>query len=261
MPSNLSSVEAKIGRAEQHLKAIHNEVAIRLQPHLYSVTSQLNADATCLSWIFHASDKGTDFEALSVLVGDYIHNLRCALDHLVYAIAIYESRQDPPPEANKLAFPLACNAAQFHDAKRRIKSLSDPVRAIIEAVQPYNRPHPELPPLLGLLGELDDIDKHRLLQVVIGAFKKASFGYSNLPPGTAITWRIRSKPPEDGAEIAAIIFGTPQPDVKGNFVGDWIIIVPHRPGMNKAPGTEIIDLLHMLRDEVKAVVIRVAAAV
>jgi hypothetical protein len=46
-------------------------------------------------------------ERWSLVAADCVHNLRCALDHLVYAIAVYESGQDPPPNHRGLQFPIA----------------------------------------------------------------------------------------------------------------------------------------------------------
>src|SRR4051794_32749877 len=42
----------------------------------------------------------------SLVAGDCVHNLRSALDNLIYAIAIYQSRQNPPPDDKSLQFPI-----------------------------------------------------------------------------------------------------------------------------------------------------------
>lgn len=260
MALDLTSARAKLRRAEDHFKAVNDDVGGRLQPSDYKVAKHINADATEHSWVFHAT-KGMNFEDISLIAGDCIHNLRSALDHLVYAIAVHESSQDPPPDARRLAFPITCKPSEFADARRRIKSLSDSVRAAIEAVQPYNRPHPEFPPLLGLLGEFDDLDKHRLLQVTIGVFNKASFGYDNIPPGTKFQFGVNKRPLEDGAVIATMIFETPHPNMQGSFDGDLMLAIPHVPGPTGSRGTEVRSLLMLIKDEVRAVIDIVAAAV
>jgi hypothetical protein len=253
MALDLTSVNAKLRRANEHLNSVHQEAVSRLQPQDYSASKQINANRTRFSWVFHAH-KGTDFETLSLQFADCVHNLRCALDHLVYTIAIHESGNNPPPEANRLAFPLACNTAQFQDAKRSIKSLSLPVRTAIESVQPYNRPHPDFPPLLGLLGEFDNMDKHRLLRVTIGTFSKTSYGH-RIPAGVPFQLRVNVSPLENGAEIAAFVFDNPMPeDVIGNFDGDFILGVNHAPSPGGNIGSEARTILAVMRNEVKAVI-------
>ena len=70
-----------------------------------------------------------------------------------------------PPDENKLMFPITDSAVKFNEAAQRIRSLSAPVRKAIEDVQPFNRPHPKLPPLLAILRDFENIDKHRLLRL------------------------------------------------------------------------------------------------
>jgi hypothetical protein len=48
------------------------------------------------------------------MIGDCLPNLRCALDHLVYAIAIHESGQSPPPCEGSLAFPICDSPDLLH---------------------------------------------------------------------------------------------------------------------------------------------------
>ena len=50
--------------------------------------------------------------------------------------------------------------------------ISEPVRAIFESLQPYNRPDPTLPPLLRILRELNNVDKHRLLKLAYEQSRK-----------------------------------------------------------------------------------------
>ncbi len=147
MSVDLSSVNAKLRRAEEHAQAVKDEVRAWMDTNPYSVSKEPNADFTRYSLILHVS-KEPLLERWGLMIGDSIHCLRCVLDHLVYAIAIHESGQNPPPDADSLQFPIADSADNFaRDSRRRLKPLSNPVRAVIESLQPYNRPHPDLPPL------------------------------------------------------------------------------------------------------------------
>lgn len=38
----------------------------------------------------------------ALLLGDALHNMRCALDHIVYALAVRQTGKGPPPGASRL---------------------------------------------------------------------------------------------------------------------------------------------------------------
>ena len=50
---------------------------------------------------------------MAVLIGEWLYNLRCALDYSVYAAAVCVSGQDPPPGAGQLQFPIYESEAAF----------------------------------------------------------------------------------------------------------------------------------------------------
>ena len=89
------------------------------------------------------------------------------------------------------------------------------MRAAIERYQPYNRPHPDLPPLLSVLRELSNRDKHKLLslafQGVVAAQAGMDFSGAN-PPITQGDFEVveaSSGEIDDGTEIGAMIFKRP----------------------------------------------------
>jgi hypothetical protein len=173
MSLNLDSVEAKLQRAEQHIQAIQDEIQPWMAKASYTISPQVNADSTRYSLIAHLVGDEPPLQRWTLMAGDSLHNLRCVLDHLVYAIAVHEAGTVPPPDENKLMFPITDTAAKFQESAQRIRTLSAPVRKAIEDVQPYNRPHLDLPPLLAVLRDLENIDKHRLLQMAYAAISEA----------------------------------------------------------------------------------------
>jgi hypothetical protein len=48
-------------------------------------------------------------------------------------------------------------------------------RRRLESIQPYKGPHGAVPPLLSMLREFDDCDKHRLLNVVLANVSEEGF--------------------------------------------------------------------------------------
>jgi hypothetical protein len=190
------------------------------------------------------------------------------LDHLVYAIAVHESGQEPPPKEKTLMFPITDSPSNFADADWHIETLSDPVRAAIEAVQPYHRRHPVIPAPLSILRDLENTDKHKLLRLAYAAINQGDLGFigpENPEPGEV---QIVAHPGEikDGTEIAAFVFSRPQPDMKYDRINlEMVVALWHgKLDPSAPPWTDRSDfsaLLKVLADEVRAVIDLVAAVV
>jgi len=110
---------------------------------------------------------------LSLLVGDCVHNMRAALDHIVYQLAsnFIESLSDS--QAKSVEFPIFSDADRF--AQRgltRLKYIAPAARSLIEEMQPYNGGDWEH---LSLLHDLDRIDKHRQLNLSVAASEGFEF--------------------------------------------------------------------------------------
>ena len=147
-PVNLASVWAKFRRAKVHLEALKRDITTWRDTDAYRLTNHTSPDLTRHSWVISVLNP-PDLEKWSLIASDVIHNLRCSLDHLVYAIAVSQTERNPPPSADVLAFPICDNPKLFRGAAKKLSDLSVCVRAEIEKVQPYHRPHERLPPLLG----------------------------------------------------------------------------------------------------------------
>ena len=203
MTLNLASVEAKLKRAEHHAQSLTDEIIPWLNLNNYKLRKEVNADSTRYSIVVDQIGSDPPSERWSLMVGDCLHNLRCALDHLVYAIAVHESGTDPPLDEKALMFVIADAPGEFAKSSKRIQSLSVPVQAAIERVQPFNRPHATLPPLLSVLANLENVDKHRLVRLARSTIGQGNIGLtgyqadsSNTPefiPFTGEGPRIRLK--------------------------------------------------------------------
>src|SRR5712691_9345056 len=108
------SVSAKLARSDEHLDRFVAEVAEINAVQPYGITSQRNADKTELS-LHLAINQPLPLQRWALLVGDCVHNLRSALDHMIYSIAIKASGLNPPPDAEKLMFPIVRPPSQFKD--------------------------------------------------------------------------------------------------------------------------------------------------
>jgi len=139
----------------------------------------------------------------TLILGDCIHNIRSALDHLVAQLAILNGA--PNEAIKKTAFPVCLSPGDFKNATVRKVApyISGIALAEIERLQPYSTGDREQDILWGL-SQLDIIDKHRLLIVAKHKIRARSFRVST-EDGHDFTHTLPSdnpwKPSENGAEI------------------------------------------------------------
>lgn len=96
---------------------------------------------------------------LSCVVGDSIHNLRSALDHVAYAVG---SQRLPPEQLGRLSFTIRSTPAAFKKALREKPQclMGSDWEAFLLSVQPFQgAPYS----YLARISDLDNIDKHRLI--------------------------------------------------------------------------------------------------
>lgn len=229
---DLTSIRAKLVRSQEHIQTIKNEVLAWTDRHPYSLLQDKNADSTRYSLILRVNEP-PPFQRWSLIIADALSNLRNALDHLVFAIAVHESGTNPPPHEGTLQFPITNCRSNFDKAaidRKQLGTISDPVRAAIETAQPYNRPHPTLPPLLSILRDLTNRDKHKLLQMAYGTVAQGNIGLVGEFPRVGTTWTPIPFTGEikDGTEIFAMVCDRPTPDMKfDRHVIDVVVAVRH----------------------------------
>jgi hypothetical protein len=206
------------------------------------------------------------------MISDSIHSLRCCLDYLVYAIACHEALPNPPSYEGKLQFPITENKPNFDDAvicRRQLGTISDPIRAAIERYQPYNRPHPDLPPLLSILRDFSNWDKHKLLRIALQGFAQIEVGMDfgqPLAPGDYEFIPTRNPEIEDGAEVGAMTFKRPTPNMRfDKTIVQIAVAIRHNKRDPAGPvGSDLTPfgpLLSFLSAEVREIIYEVSAKV
>jgi hypothetical protein len=158
------SSRRKIERAEEHLKTLDDEITAwaKAVPSPCAMNKVCSPDGTTYTF-FIDINKQPPLDRWA----DCAHNLRSSLDNLIYAFAIRDTGIDPPAKFDKLQFPIADSPEKFKEKRYQISTLSPTTQAAIEHVQPFNRLHTELPPLMSLVRDFNNVDKHRLLNVVV----------------------------------------------------------------------------------------------
>lgn len=171
MPQNLDwqifdRLTSKIERAEKHIVDLCVEWD-RFKVDAYKVSANDDPDSGERTWRLERAWPVPD--KLSLLVGDAVHGLRCALDHLIYQLAWVHTHGQGP--FKNLYFPGGSDAMKF---SKRLKEASEHKAATggivqrlrpeaikaIEAIEPYEGGRGRI---LWHIHQLDIIDKHRSL--------------------------------------------------------------------------------------------------
>lgn len=159
----MSGIVAKVDRAGEHVDALYAEIRHWAEGRPYTLLSEPEGPSQQHRIYLHFRDVPPNTQHWGLLLGDAVHNLRSALDHLVYALAVRESGQDPPLAARHLGFPITTAAEEWRGQKHtKTRGLSPEMRALVKSVQPFSSvggdPDADL---LAILSRLDIADKHR----------------------------------------------------------------------------------------------------
>jgi hypothetical protein len=158
---NLDGCWAKIERANENINNLAAEITALTHPNRYIVIRHFDRQAK--EMVFWALPQIIPLR-LSVLAGEIVHHLRSSLDHVVWALAC-KGRTKPN---FRIQFPICAKREEFIRAKKRriMQGIANSAQAIIESVQPYQKPAPRDDPL-AILDDISITDKHKLLAVVV----------------------------------------------------------------------------------------------
>jgi hypothetical protein len=161
----LAGIAAKIDRADFHLKTLEEKIRRFADGKLYSFTIEVDKESSWHSVTIHIH---RPMPLLwGAIVGDIVHNLRSALDHLIWQIV--RGRGNIPGKWNE--FPLYDSRSEFERKVERpflagkrsaLRGVSHQTFARIEILQPYHAPDSSRHGL-GILHALSNTDKHRLV--------------------------------------------------------------------------------------------------
>jgi hypothetical protein len=125
--------------------------------------------------------------SIGVLFGEYFYNLRTSLDYCLYDVAVNDSRQNPPPKASRLQFPIYSSEAAYDANRDRIEPLSPKHHEWLGDLQPFGNVNGPRGDALYWLNELARLDRHRQLHV-IGAYVAESAPEIYAPGATSIVF-------------------------------------------------------------------------
>lgn len=199
----------KFRRAEKHLSdaIAAAEQFLRVKP--YEIARDEESEpGKLLYWITLFESPPTE---IALAAGDAIHNLRSALDHIVYELS--SKRESNPRDT---AFPILAKeedwdkrnqdgALATNSGLNRVRLLPAEAQALVRDLQPWPRPQPFMPDLFGpdrkRLRELhafDIADKHKNLNLAVLEVDLVAIGTDENSP----------------VRFESVFVGTLQPDTR-----------------------------------------------
>lgn len=219
--SPLAGSEAKLARAIEHLEPLEHQCERFLKTKPYSVSAEFEPAAR--EYIVRFRIRKAMPLATAVIVGEVIHDLRSALEHVVWSLAatraVNVAAPWEPRTRERIAFPVAKTGDAFNNASVR-PFIGDEAMEVLSEFQPFTRwkeaeiaAHP-----LAHLHDLWNVDKHRVLIGAAGTvdlapvtFRPGALSFQELAKGTDIE-RFPVERLEDGSPLARVRFkGAHQP--------------------------------------------------
>jgi hypothetical protein len=133
------SHELKLDRASRHLDSLQAHVSEWRERHPYDYVVEPDPESgNQLVKVKLIEPPPHEFR---LIIGDCLHNLRSALDNLVYELALAYVGIDPLPEdrTRKLEFPIFGNRSMTTgECRNKIGCIHPDAQTIIKELQPHN---------------------------------------------------------------------------------------------------------------------------
>lgn len=159
MQDRFKWVMQKVAQAHRHKDALIKICQDFIQSEPYSLGFRVEPDQRCAYYVKTARDLPPE---IPCFLGDVLHNLRCALDHLAYQLVLSNSHQTLlKPE--QIYFPISATREKYERRKSKPDSvfskISRDAAAALDDLKPYGGDNNGL----WYLHALNNIDKHRMV--------------------------------------------------------------------------------------------------
>jgi len=229
---DLLGCQAKLDHAKQHIDMLRQQIEEAGAPDATLIPLSRTYDPAAGAVIYRITRVICIPDHWPMLVGDAVHDLRCALDHLMWQLAVVHlGRQPTARQARDIQFPEVRKLADFN-GNRFLTHIRPSDIERLKPFQPYRRlKKGELHPLPKLI-RLSNTDKHRKPHMPVVIPQNAKFTnrsdalrdcvpYPTAPgpggrPAAIIHHVAPSRNPHAGDEILRIFVRPtgPNPDVE-----------------------------------------------
>jgi hypothetical protein len=199
MTNPVELIRTKVKRAYEHIDQL--DVACKAFKNTGPYVARTKRDPQTRKLHYYAAKVDPVPVQVVLLLGDAIHNLRSALDHLAYQLVFVGTNgagnaDRPNDPFRHVEFPVADSLAEFVSPRiqRKIEGATQAAKDAIANTKPYKGGNDTL----WELHRLNNIDKHRLLISGGGRFSDVDIG--------PIGWKLladamRARSPERAAQV------------------------------------------------------------
>jgi hypothetical protein len=240
----LAGIMAKFERADAHLKALRAEIPVFFDGDPYGFGEYLDCEA---------GEYGLRIEIRqpiplmwSVIVGDYVHNLRSALDHLAWQLVLVSGGTP----GTRTAFPIFIEEPWSGRPRTRWDAMTagmhETIIETLREVQPYAQAKRAQEHGLAILAALSNEDKHRLPVArfsAIAAHEPGSLGLFPLRDVEILDAKIATGVAlEDGDQFAWAKVRCTGPDPEIEVKGPIPMHVAFSAGTHEVPIEGLVDV-------------------
>lgn len=293
-------LQLRLGRAEEHLDAIREQIrdysdrrpyeaVIKDETSLHQAVASwdgLPAEAREMharwTWPVVATEIEPVPDALPLVLGDFLHNLRSVLDHLAWGLVLGHSSLPPWDRTNApkgfprlTSFPNVTTRPKPDDRGNPSPTLlqpptTDAIETVLDRLQPYNTGDP-VAEKLARISDLNNRDKHQTLHPTISVLSGGRCVFE-FPDGRIIGQRslgtfvaksgvLRQQALEPEASLGSLAFSDALPhlqlrpgNVKVDVQAEVVVSLNEGPGTHDSPAQPLVEDLSSLfacvRDDV-----------
>jgi hypothetical protein len=194
------------------------------------------------------------------MIGDAVHNMRSALDHITWAFSTRNFAVKTLKELRDIQFPICLREGEYWGSRkslgqrqRRMRYVEDAARTRIDAMQPYHGGDRATGHPLAILNELSNEDKHHKLLITATGLQIPLAEISGFPPPFLYPDRIsrRLGGAEDDAPLAIFHYSVPIPETGVNVDVDSSGEVVFDYTMPEIGGRLVIEILEGIHDFIR----------
>ncbi len=213
------------------MQTLHREVAAFADRNPNPKTEHFDKETGRYTLAIHLSEE-PDAERWGVLLGDAIHNLRSALDHVIWQLVVLNGEE--PGAHNQ--WPLCRSREGYLKPRKKggvsvretfLRGVAKDARAIIDRLQPY-RAGPDLDRhFLSSLAPLSNADKHRVIQAGFLGIHEFPEGFlaRSEDVGEPLEGTFTSGPLEAGAYVVDCLLAITGPNPQVKMQGNLTLVV------------------------------------
>lgn len=203
----------RVRRAYEHLNLLQQQIIAFTDRDPYTVVRERKAHAGIDVAVFRLREEPPP--ELGAVFGDYLHNMRTALDNLVWQLVLL----DGGAPDDETMFPVASDLHGFKSqAGKKLRGMTRPHIAAIEALQPYPTRQDAASRAVDAVHDFARIDRHRVVHPAFAVLNPDPQALTiHRQPVTAeftvhVEYLSAGKPLEDGAPLARLRTTAAQPE-------------------------------------------------